>query len=208
MTDDYTRQFYGSLSNVHVIADFISAEDLQTIAFAATTSEYTRGGFASHAGTEGVSELARVIESIERRASFEFGVRLSRYDGDGLFNRWDVGEKLVPHIDSPPEFEQYLGSGVEWPPSVVLYSSILYLNNNYSGGDIKFTRHGVSVSPKAGTLLLFPSTDMYLHEVTEITSGIRYTFTLFLSNKDMIKMFKRLYKIADTTYNKKGNDEI
>jgi predicted 2-oxoglutarate/Fe(II)-dependent dioxygenase YbiX len=56
--------------------------------------------------------------------------------------------------------------------------------------------HGVSIKPKAGTLILFPSTELYPHEVTAITSGGRYTITLFLSNKGMIDMFNRLYKVA------------
>jgi predicted 2-oxoglutarate/Fe(II)-dependent dioxygenase YbiX len=198
----------GSLSNVHVLTNFVDEKDLQSILYCARSSEYSRGRFASHSATDKVGEIERVIDLIERRASYEFGVSLSRYDGNGLLNKWEVGDNLTQHIDSAQDFEQFLGSGAAWPPSVVLYSSILYLNDDYEGGEIRFTEHGVSVKPKAGTLLIFPSTDMYPHEVTEITSGTRYTFALFLSNKDMIDMFKRLYNIADIAYGKRENDEI
>jgi hypothetical protein len=83
----------------------------------------------------------------------------------------------------------------------------VYLNDDYTGGDIHFTGHNVTISPSAGSLLLFPATSMYPHEVKEITLGNRYTFTLFLSNPDIINMFRRLFLIAEQAHSEKRNDE-
>jgi len=47
------------------------------------------------------------------------------------------------------------------------YSSILFLNDNFEGGDISFSEEEVSVTPRMGSLLLFPSSEIW--ETLKIT---------------------------------------
>jgi predicted 2-oxoglutarate/Fe(II)-dependent dioxygenase YbiX len=173
----------------------------------ASKAKYARGDFVSHADSSFLYEFNNYTKEIEETASYLFGVPLAKYDGNGLLNKWSVGDSLVKHVDAPTGFEQFLGKNIKDPPSAILYSSIVYLNDDYKGGDIHFTGHNVTVSPTAGSLLLFPATSMYPHEVKEITLGNRYTFTLFLSNPDIINMFRRLFSIAEQAHNEKRNDE-
>ena len=187
----------GSISNVRIIENFIPDDVLKKWQQYAGEAEYSRGTFASHTDSFFLYELDEYIKKIEEIASYIFGVPLNRYDGNGLLNKWSIGDSLVVHTDAPTEFEQFIGKSVEYPPSPILYSSIVYLNNDYQGGDIYFTGHNMSISPPAGSLLLFPSTSMYPHEVREITLGNRYTFTLFLSNLNIINMFGRLFSIVE-----------
>lgn len=193
----------GSISNVHIIENFIPDDVLKKWQQYAGEADYSRGTFASHADSSFLCKLDEYIKKIEELASYIFGVPLNGYDGNGSLNKWSVGDSLVLHIDAPTEFEQFVGKSEEYPPSPILYSSIIYLNNNYQGGDIYFTRHNMPISPPAGSLLLFPSNSMYPHEVREITFGNRYTFTLFLSNPNIINMFSRLFSIVEQIHNDK-----
>ena len=61
---------------------------------------------------------------------------------------------------------------------------IIYLNDNYEGGEIYFTQHDVRLKPKAGSLITFPGTDDYLHGVSTVQPGeTRYVISTFAFNK-------------------------
>jgi len=61
---------------------------------------------------------------------------------------------------------------------------IIYLNDNYEGGEIYFTQHDVRLKPKAGSLITFPGTDDYLHGVATVQPGeTRYVISTFAFNK-------------------------
>lgn len=50
------------------------------------------------------------------------------------------------------------------------------LNDNFQGGNFLFEYYDINVQLKAGDILLFPSNFLGAHEVTEITSGTRYSY--------------------------------
>jgi predicted 2-oxoglutarate/Fe(II)-dependent dioxygenase YbiX len=49
-----------------------------------------------------------------------------------------------------------------------------YLNDEYEGGEIEFSRFGLNVKPKANQAIFFPSNYVYNHTVHPVTSGTRY----------------------------------
>lgn len=53
-------------------------------------------------------------------------------------------------------------------------STVGYLNDNYSGGEIYFPYVNVTVKPEAGSVIFFPSNFIYVHEVKPMSNGIRY----------------------------------
>jgi len=53
-------------------------------------------------------------------------------------------------------------------------STVGYLNDNYSGGEIHFPYVNVTVKPEAGSVIFFPSNFVYVHEVRPMISGTRY----------------------------------
>lgn len=54
-------------------------------------------------------------------------------------------------------------------------ATLIYINNDYSGGDIYFPEYGISHKPEPGDLLTFPDNPDYVHGVKSISEGIRYT---------------------------------
>ena len=88
-------------------------------------------------------------------------------------NRWRIGDIQPPHADGLNE------NGEEHPYPWREYGSIIYLNEEYEGGNLYFPQHEIEVRPKPRMLGFFPGTLEYLHGVKEITSGIRYTLSSF-----------------------------
>lgn len=74
-----------------------------------------------------------------------------------------VGPGMGPHCDN------YDGD------ADLEFSMICYLNDSYEGGEIKFPNHNITLKPAAGSLVIFPSKEPYVHQVNDISAGKRYT---------------------------------
>ena len=63
---------------------------------------------------------------------------------------------------------------------------LVYLNDDYEGGDISLPHCGVTLKPPAGSVLMFPSNFIYSHTISEMKSGVRYAIPAWFHNrKDM-----------------------
>lgn len=94
------------------------------------------------------------------------------------FVRWRIGDKI-----DPPHADKENIDGSYHPYHYREYSSIIYLNNNFEGGEIFFSNFGnLKPNMDPGTLLIFPGNLKYLHGVTEVTNGIRYTIAGFFTS--------------------------
>lgn len=86
--------------------------------------------------------------------------------------KWPIGSYAVRHNDT----HNYDGT-----PAFVdcKLSTVLYLYNNFEGGNLEFPEHGISITPNQGSLYMFDGGPQNEHQVTEITDGIRYTLVSF-----------------------------
>lgn len=75
-------------------------------------------------------------------------------------SRYTPGGRTPPHTD-----EDYLEDNG-------IYTCIVYLNDEYDGGEVGFTDFNVEVKPAAGDVLLFPS--YYMHYGGAVLSGNKY----------------------------------
>jgi hypothetical protein len=62
-------------------------------------------------------------------------------------------------------------------------SALLYLNDDYEGGNLKFPHCSINIKPEAGSLLFFPSNFIYVHEVDAVTNGVRYSLPNWYHNR-------------------------
>jgi len=88
--------------------------------------------------------------------------------------KWQDGWSQHPHIDA-----QGPGKSIEW-------SAVIYLNDNYDGGEIEFPNKSLIYKPKKYSAVFFPGNDEeYLHQVNTIKNNSRYTLLfLFTANID------------------------
>ncbi len=58
-------------------------------------------------------------------------------------------------------------------------SGVLYLNDQYEGGEIYFPEQNIKIKPEAGSLVMFPSYRPYFHHPLPVTSGNKYMVPFF-----------------------------
>lgn len=94
----------------------------------------------------------------------------------GKFNEFGVakystGSRMGKHVDVDPLRENFKET----------VSGILYLNDNYIGGEIYFENQELFIKPKSGSMVIFPSVPPFFHESKTIEKGIKYICTAFCS---------------------------
>lgn len=96
--------------------------------------------------------------------------------------RWLPGQFQMPHADK----ELHDGPDAGKPNDFPWYdlSSLFYLNDDYEGGELYFPLQDVKFKPKKGAAYFFPGDKNFIHGVTEIKSGIRYTCPFFWTIKE------------------------
>jgi hypothetical protein len=80
--------------------------------------------------------------------------------------RWPVGSELTPHIDEVPHAHR-------------LWGSVIYLNDDYEGGETFYPNLGVSVSPQAGMAVVHRGDEEHRHGVTKVSGVERFTIASF-----------------------------
>ena len=64
-------------------------------------------------------------------------------------------------------------------------SAVVYLNDDYTGGEIDFPRHKVKIKPDAGDIVLFPSNFVYEHASCEVFDGTKYSVVIMTDYNDL-----------------------
>jgi len=83
---------------------------------------------------------------------------------------WPADTEMPPHND--------LGAMREFPNRN--FAAIVYLNDNYQGGELMFPDLGFGIKGHAGELIIFRG-DSIMHGVNKINSGNRYTIASWLT---------------------------
>ena len=105
-----------------------------------------------------------------------------------LLLRYGVGGHYEPHIDGEALWTRPDGT-TRWRKSLDRdISFVLWLNDDFEGGEFVFPDLNVRLTPKPGLLLCFPSTHEYLHGVMPVTKGERYAIVTWM----MVKGWKTM----------------
>lgn len=111
-----------------------------------------------------------------------YGVEISGYETPQLL-RYGPGGMYEPHIDGESIWIKEDGTKI-WRKSVDRdISIVLYLNDDFEGGEFVFPDLDIKVSPKPGLLLCFPSSHHYRHGVLPVTKGERLAVVSWLTVK-------------------------
>lgn len=123
----------------------------------------------------------RFFETLTKRFQEAVGEVFSRpvKPNTSHAQKWEVGGFASPHSDN---------SDFDGNPTLFeinKYVGILYLNDDYEGGNLFFTKTDninektLTITPKAGSYIIFPGGIENIHGVEEVTAGTRYTMVSF-----------------------------
>lgn len=103
--------------------------------------------------------------------------------GNEVFSRLTIGIGWPEHSDNS-EFQEIRKSSenlkVGDPYKFVhntQYGVVVYINDNYEGGEIYYVNQNVIYKPKAGDLIIHSSEEKCKHGVKEVISGARYAWS-------------------------------
>ena len=129
--------------------------------------------------------IVKKMNELEQIIGETFNVSLKYPEKKVFFTigRWVEGSYQGPHGDkenedgSPQRYESLLDYDI---------STILYLNDNYEGGELYFPQHDISIKPTKGMVIMFPGDRYYIHGVSKIENGTRFTIPRFWTVKEIL----------------------
>ena len=133
------------------------------------------------------SELYRVHQEIFEAVKacvddygFLWGVGISSYEAFNFVKYEGAGTHFKIHADHGPTY-------------VTTVSIVVYLNDDYEGGEIWFPRmDNLSIKPKTGDIIVFPSTYIYEHASQDMISGTKYSVVIMSDYNDRDNVNQRV----------------
>lgn len=177
--------------NVKIIDDFISKDDAEYLVNAVKECDLWESGGSEfwdnrvinyHRILEKDRDAAVIMLDANIRCSMkikeEYGLDLPVYSDTLQVVRW------FPGMHQPPHADDMTNTDIDGFSHRV-FGSVIYLNDNYSGGHTFYPNFNFEVVPKTGSMAIHPGNPEHLHGVTEIKDSIRYTIASFWTfNKD------------------------
>jgi predicted 2-oxoglutarate/Fe(II)-dependent dioxygenase YbiX len=124
--------------------------------------------------SENTKNIYKQIESIIQEIGKIYSSKLKIDIGENgqiSISQYVAGAEMGPHFDA-----QDVTVEEENKPSV---TSIIYLNDDYIGGELCFPDYGIKIKPAAGSIVVFPSTKPFIHQSLKIESGKKYMCQTF-----------------------------
>jgi hypothetical protein len=187
----HSGYFGDSKENIIFIENFISPEDLMRIQdFCINLKTFTpqpgdpwdnrvcSGSMIKSIGNGISNLLSKYQEKIKNNIQEYFNVILN--DNVPHIVIWRVGDGQAPHADK----ELPDGTPNMYPGNDI--ASLMYINDDYEGGEVYFPKQDVQIKPKAGSAIFFPGDKEYLHGVHTVTSGQRFTSPAFWNIKKVL----------------------
>lgn len=98
---------------------------------------------------------------------------------------YPVGGKYDPHNDADDVIDGKIVRKVDRDITI-----LAYLNDDYKGGELEFNLLGITIKPKRGMIIAFPSYYEFTHQVHPVTEGKRYTLATWIETNE--RLYERL----------------
>jgi hypothetical protein len=177
--------------NIFVVKNFIDSDQAQSLvnlAEIATDDEWAKYNYTDRdehnewenrilmlSQCDGFNDtkkelVANIFLKIQNEINALLNKDIYEYTDFNSIYRSVVGQSMKTHHDA--------GGGARFK-----YGVVLYLNDNYKGGEIFYPNIDIEFKPEAYSLVLHPAHEAYRHGVKEVSSGTRYSMTTFLRLK-------------------------
>mgnify|MGYP006274119905 CR=1 FL=1 len=177
--------YYDSTKYPHIVHNLLSDEDCdKSGAYASLSDELYEGSMYDtdfwNKRTLNAINMPPDLKQIMVDTCIKMGKELERISESGPLYpdllqvvRWMKGYELFPHADKEEP------DGRPHPFPWRDFATLVYLNDDYVGGETHFPNKGIEYKPKKGDFITFPGTVEFLHGVRETTTGVRYTIASF-----------------------------
>jgi len=183
--------------NIHVIENFINENDLKKIQdFCPTINEWNNEAESVYAedgtclynadywndrqcSSDILLRLNPAVHALVDKYIYKMKETIESIFGVEVSVRPPVIMKWRPGIEQQPHADKQLNDGR--PNAFVDYdiNTLFYYNDEFTGGELYYPQHNITVRPKPGLAVIHPGDVNYLHGVKMITSGERYTTPSF-----------------------------
>lgn len=120
--------------------------------------------FTFHADFQDV-EIKNLLQDYQRKV---YDFVCTNYDGP--FQEYDESKIHIARFEEGYGMHEHFDSN---KPNDI--ATLIYLNEDYEGGQIYFPDLDIFIKPQEGDLVCFPDTPDFVHGVKPIKSGTRYT---------------------------------
>ena len=184
------------ISNIHRVKNFVSQNEIEYILNYSKTLPNLQNEKRAMQNADTTLEVFKEYKKkICDLVTYTFGQQVIDVIGP-VIRKWNIGEYQDPHSDCEAIFT-YSSSGIaEMNPihnffSIFIeYGVLLYLNDEYNGGEIYFPEFDLEIKPEKGELIFFPGNNLYMHGVKEVTEGNRFVIQNFLTTPKMQYMLQ------------------
>jgi hypothetical protein len=178
---DFFHKIGNSAENIKVIPNFLKKEEIQYLLSDIDTRPSI--SFVSQKDNDGnpltymhqyngIEDVHNIIQRCKEKICQFYGIekeKIQEKEPHLSVVKWTEGTYLKLHVDD-------LGYVTDNHLPV-----LIYLNDDYEGGEISFELHGLSIKPNTGDFVVFPGNLHYPHEVKKVLSGIRYTLPIWFT---------------------------
>jgi hypothetical protein len=146
-------------SDANILSDYAKANDKEFTEFGNGEKEFT-----FHASFSNLDILKMLNNYGQSVLSFV------RENYEGPFPDFDSSKTHIARFTEGFGMHEHFDST---KPNDI--ATLIYLNDDYAGGEIYFPEYDISIKPESGDLVCFPDTPEFVHGVKPITFGTRYT---------------------------------
>lgn len=91
----------------------------------------------------------------------------------------DVGYELLRYRPGQ-HFKEHIDE-IAGDPRPRILSVVVFLNDDYTGGELAFPRQGVKLKARAGDIIVFPSNVCFPHASLDVGAGTKYSVVAWLT---------------------------
>jgi hypothetical protein len=196
-------------SEVWEVKNFLSSADIELIfAFVETlTEEDWLGHYMDHLRDKAEAEFGtRDIETLQKEGkmeiTFDWADKNIMFPNSEVIGRVNQGINNIIAYDPNLYFtgagtiqRQYEGSDLKvhvdnHVDPHVAYAAVVYLNDDYTYGEVIFPEQGLELKPKPGSMLMFSSGETHPHGVNPPGPGpLRYVLPCFIKQHELPEGF-------------------
>ena len=201
--DVFTEKYGTGINNIKYFKNFLTEEEIET--FMLISNQYDIMSDRTHCyplqmcngfdkNQETVAFYNEFMEKMRKRmidfAAEQWSERLSNVtDQRCMMMIHPENTYLAPHTDildidyvnndpdndeGPSQEEQLKTWPNMWSGDLAI---LAYINDDFEGGELYFPDFDYHFKPERGSIVMFPGSLYYVHGVTPITKGIRYTLS-------------------------------